>query len=160
MNHNDFYENLEFAQNGEACVASLLCGRFKDFKLVGYNDDNKYDIVASVGDKMVNIEVKEDVRIKDTGNVVIESESWGKPSGIMTTQSDFWIFRWHLGDSIQHWLYRTSNIKEAITDVAYYNRRKMTHTDSKNRLYFFKLDKFLTYALLRLDYENGKTDQR
>mgnify|MGYP001070419334 CR=1 FL=1 len=38
------------------------------------------------------IEVKYDRKTKETGNVYIEFESRGKPSGIKTTQADYWTY--------------------------------------------------------------------
>ena len=38
------------------------------------------------------IEVKYDRKTKETGNVYIEFESRNKPSGIKTTQADYWTY--------------------------------------------------------------------
>jgi hypothetical protein len=38
------------------------------------------------------IEVKTDKRWSDTGNIAIEIESRGKPSGLSVTKSDYWAF--------------------------------------------------------------------
>ena len=38
----------------------------------------------------VKIEVKTDFKVSDTGNVAIEYECRGKPSGISITQADWW----------------------------------------------------------------------
>ena len=148
--HNDFYDNLDFAQQGEDEVAKLLENKFKDFELKGFNHDNKCDIVASVGGKEVTIEVKEDVRTKDTGNVVIECESRGKPSGIMTSKADFWVFRVHTEDGILNLLFKTKQVKQAIRDRRFHNKRQMPHTDSNNVLYFFRLDDLREYELMEL----------
>lgn len=39
-----------------------------------------------------SIEVKSDQKSKYTGNIVIEIEFNGKPSALMTTTADFWVF--------------------------------------------------------------------
>lgn len=65
-----------------------------------HNNDFKYDLEvgqlkeSELGDMLSNskIEVKYDLRAKETGNVFVEYESRGKPSGISTTQSDFYCF--------------------------------------------------------------------
>jgi hypothetical protein len=38
------------------------------------------------------LEVKTDFRAYKTGNIAIEIESYGKPSGIQTSEADWWIF--------------------------------------------------------------------
>ena len=148
--HNDFFDNLDYAQKGEEEVAALLETKFKDFKLKGFNHDNKCDIVGVVNGREVTIEVKEDVRTKDTGNVVIECESRGQPSGIMTTKADFWVFRIHTVDGLLTLLFKTNNVKQAIRDRRFHNKRHMAHTDSNNVLYFFRLETLREYALMGL----------
>lgn len=148
-NHNDFNENLEFAQKGEEEVARLLSKKFPDLKIKGFNDDKACDIIAIVGGQEVTIEVKEDVRTKDTGNVVIECESRGKPSGIMTTTAQFWVFRVHLLDGIVNYLFKIKDLKQAIRDRRFHNKRQMPHTDSNNVLYFFRVDTLAEYSILK-----------
>lgn len=149
-NHNDFYENLEFAQDGEEEVARLMQKRFKDFKVIDFNEDKDGDIIAEVDGREVLIEVKEDVRTKDTGNVVIECESRGKPSGIRTTKADFWVFRVHTDTGIRNLLFKIKDLKQAIRDRKFHNKRQMPHTDSNNVLYFFRVNTLEDYMVMEL----------
>ena len=65
-----------------------------------FNSDFKYDLeVGQVEEKMLaqilsgsTIEVKRDFLAHRTGNVLVEYESRGKPSGIATTQAKHWAF--------------------------------------------------------------------
>lgn len=45
-----------------------------------------------VADTKLAYEVKYDPKSKETGNLVIEIEMYGKPSGLMSTIADWWIF--------------------------------------------------------------------
>ena len=66
MKHNyNFEYDLEFGQEGEDIIADIF--------------ENK------------KIEVKRDNWVGRTGNIAIEYKSRGKPSGIATTQADYWI---------------------------------------------------------------------
>ena len=76
-----------------------------------FNNDKRFDLDLAYGqvfEKKVadilgnsKIEVKtEKDKWKTTGNIVIEYESRGKPSGIITTEADFWIHNLAFGDSI------------------------------------------------------------
>lgn len=64
-----------------------------------YNSDFKYDLaLGQLGEgwvgKMLSsktIEVKFDFACYRTGNLYIEYESRGKPSGIATTKADYWM---------------------------------------------------------------------
>jgi len=65
-----------------------------------YNNDFSHDLLVGqvaeqfLGDLLQNkkIEVKNDKIAHKSGRVFIEFECRGKPSGITTTQSDFWAF--------------------------------------------------------------------
>jgi hypothetical protein len=67
---------------------------------VNYNNDFKYDLkIGQVGETMLNeilhdstIEVKRDSWIGRTGNIAVEYQSRGKPSGISTTKASHWCF--------------------------------------------------------------------
>lgn len=66
--NNDFRFDLEFGQiNGETWFHELVTNK--------------------------KIEVKSDRKTVDTGNVYIEYWSRGKPSGISTSQSDFYVYK-------------------------------------------------------------------
>ncbi len=76
-----------------------------------FNNDKRFDLDLAYGqvfEKKVadilgnsKIEVKtEKDKWKQTGNIVIEYESRGRPSGIITTEADFWIHNLAFGDSI------------------------------------------------------------
>jgi len=67
MKYNaDFQYDLKFGQEGETEIAKLL------------NDSS--------------IEVKRDRQTQQTGNIYIEYESRGKPSGIKTTKANKWAY--------------------------------------------------------------------
>jgi len=67
-----------------------------------YNNDFKFDLEFGVQegetwfDEIVSnrkFEVKTDRLSAKTGNIYIEYESRGKPSGIKTTQADYWVYK-------------------------------------------------------------------
>jgi hypothetical protein len=67
MKHNnDFRYDLEVGQIKENELASIIQGK--------------------------KIEVKTDLQAHETGNVYVEYESRGKPSGIAISQSDYYCF--------------------------------------------------------------------
>ena len=65
-----------------------------------FNSDFKYDLKvgkvkeSELGDAFTGktIEVKRDLKAGATGNVFVEYESRGKPSGISTSEADYWCF--------------------------------------------------------------------
>ena len=59
-------------------TAVLVPGKFKP-----------YDIF--VPEKDLKVEVKVDLKSQETGNILIELRMFNKPSGLLTTEADFWI---------------------------------------------------------------------
>ena len=65
-----------------------------------YNADFAYDLAVgqmsekALGDIFQNrkVEFKADLKAKETGNLFIEYESRGEPSGIAKSQADYWCF--------------------------------------------------------------------
>ena len=64
-----------------------------------FNNDFRFDLeVGKEGERLVDsifkskrLEVKRDFWIGRTGNIAIEYESRGNPSGISTTQAEYWV---------------------------------------------------------------------
>ena len=65
-----------------------------------YNSDFRYDLkVGQVAEQALaaifegkKVEVKRDRKARLTGNIFVEYESRGKPSGISTSEADYWCF--------------------------------------------------------------------
>lgn len=75
MKNNKFDIDLKYGQEREQKVASLLDA-----------DKNK-----------IEVKTERDWWFK-TGNIAIEVECWGKPSGLSVTQADWWIHILAKGD--------------------------------------------------------------
>tara|TARA_R100000700_G_scaffold11407_1_gene16441 strand:+ start:1593 stop:2006 length:414 start_codon:yes stop_codon:yes gene_type:complete len=74
-------------------------------------DRKKFDIDLEYGqireNKIADMFSKAKIEVKSergmwmkTGNICIEYESYGKPSGIQTTESDYWFHNLCIGDEI------------------------------------------------------------
>lgn len=67
---------------------------------MNYNSDFKFDLqVGQIAEREIadifsskKIEVKTDFMAQETGNVAIEFQSRGKPSGIAVTQADYYAY--------------------------------------------------------------------
>lgn len=83
----EFNESLDYGINVEKKVLELLKRKYPSATLV---DAYKgYDIW--IPERHESVEVKADVKSQDTGNIVIEIEMFGKPSGLMCTTADYWV---------------------------------------------------------------------
>jgi hypothetical protein len=75
------------------------------------------------------IEVKYDRKTKETGNVYIEFESRDKPSGIKTTQADFWTY--YIDDDFTITI-STKKLKDKMKNLFETNRAKIVSGGDDN----------------------------
>jgi hypothetical protein len=119
-----------------------------------HNNDKRFDLDLAYGqvfEQKVSeilgqskIEVKtEKDKWKTTGNIVIEYESRGKPSGIITTEADYWLHNCAIGDDIVFSvLLKVSTLRKYI---AKHNPRSVRGGDDMtSKLYLIKLTDLVT----------------
>jgi len=94
------------------------------------NDDRKkFDIDLEYGkvrekqvadmlqDKKIEVKSERDVWQK-TGNIAIEYESYGKPSGINATEADYWFHNLCVGEDVYATLvFKTDTLKKIINSL-------------------------------------------
>ena len=87
-------------QNPETSLKAYLAYKYGEEKM-RKNKDNKFDLDLEFGEifetKLANILTSKKIEVKterdiwkSTGNIAVELRSRGKPSGIQTTESDYW----------------------------------------------------------------------
>ena len=89
-------------------------------------DQKKFDLDLSYGeireDKVRDMLEGKKIEVKSergmwmkTGNICIEYESWGKPSGIRATESDYWFHNLCIGDDEYCTLvFKTATLKKIV----------------------------------------------
>jgi hypothetical protein len=85
-------------------------------------NNNSYDIRLSNNQ---TYELKCDVTGQKTGNVFVEHYSRGKPSGILTTKADYYVFSF---DLIKYYVIPSIKLKKLITSNCF----KIKHIRSSN----------------------------
>jgi hypothetical protein len=119
-----------------------------------FNNDKRFDLdlaygqvfeqkVAEIlGQSKIEVKTEKD-KWKTTGNIVIEYESRGKPSGIITTEADYWLHNCAIGDNIVFsLLLKVSTLRQYI---AKHNPRSVRGGDDMtSKLYLIKLTDLVT----------------
>lgn len=147
MAHYSFTYDLQDAKVKEAELASLLLRRGKA-KNVEFNDDKRYDLKVELPTGCVTIEVKHDMLYERTGNIGVEFESWGKPSGIDVTEADWWCFALHDG----FWVIPTAKIKELVAQDVHWRVAVGGDKGSSTKMYLFR-GPMLKHFMRRLNGE-------
>lgn len=112
----------------------------------------EYDFIITKDNKEYKIEVKSDKQSQHTGNMVIEYECSGKPSGISSTTADFWIYFVVYTDEnwkpIKHKVYKIpiEDLKELVNDC-----RKVRGGDGyRSRMYLLPIKECEKYRVRKL----------
>lgn len=120
MGNYNFKEDLVVAQENEAKIAEMLSNE-SGFICESGNDTSSHDISCHLNDNFYKIECKEDFQVGRTGNVAVEIECRGKPSGIEISQSDFWVYTLHR-DTKEVWIMTTASLRKAIKHKKYFTK--------------------------------------
>ena len=123
-------------------------------------DRKKFDIDLEYGkvreqlvadmlqDKKIEVKSERDVWQR-TGNICIEYESYGKPSGINATESDYWFHNLCIGDEVFATLvFDTKNLKRIIDKLDY--KRSVNGGDhNASKMYLLNLQKLFSSDVIK-----------
>lgn len=138
----DFKRDLERGKYHETYILNKIQKKYKQAYIVdGYYKE--YDIYIPELD--FGIEVKFDERSSQTGNIIIETESNDKPSGISTTKAKYWV----IYDGGEYNWILTDNIKKCIEIHNCKERKFICRGDTKTKkAYLIKRFLFSKYKEL------------
>ena len=89
MKTTKFYRDLENGKRFEKIAVDYInCDNVKHIE----GNFKYYDFIAFKNGEELRCEVKSDRLASNTGNLCIEFECWGNPSGIATTKADVWVY--------------------------------------------------------------------
>ena len=123
-------------------------------------DRKKFDIDLEYGkvreqmvadmlqDKKIEVKSERDVWQK-TGNIAIEYECYGKPSGISATESDYWFHNLCIGDeTFATIVFDTNSLKRIIENLDY--KRSVSGGDNNaSRMYLLNLQKLFSSDVIK-----------
>ena len=123
-------------------------------------DRKKFDIDLEYGqvreklvadmlqDKKIEVKSERD-KWQKTGNIAIEYECYGKPSGISSTEADYWFHNLCIGDDTFCTLvFKVDNLRKLINKLDY--KRSVSGGDhNASRMYLLKLDKLFSSDVIK-----------
>ena len=130
------------------------------------NDRKKFDIALSYGkgrekmvaemlqDKKIEVKSERDVWMR-TGNIAIEYECYGKPSGINATESDYWFHNLCVGDEVFATLVFDVNSLKRIIDNLDYKKTVSGGDNNASRMYLLNLQKLFSSDVIKSFKESG-----
>lgn len=139
--HYNFKKDLTEGVDGEQTIINFL--ESKGLLFLNSNNDNKYDIKLLKNSKEITYEIKTDVYcspLKDTGNLFVEFECRGKPSGIQVTQADWFVTYYKYLNQI--WFIKSNKLKNLINNQNFKITQNSGDTNSNTRGYLINRNKF------------------
>jgi len=131
-NRKKFDIDLEYGQVREQLVADML------------------------QDKKIEVKSERDMWQR-TGNIAIEYESYGKPSGIDATESDYWFHNLCVGeDTFCTLVFNTESLKKIIKNLDY--KKSVSGGDhNASRMYLLNLQKLFSSDVIKAFKEGEAT---
>ena len=144
---NTFKEDLEDGHNAERNVLKLIQAQYPSARiLAGYCKE--MDIFVPENGK--SYEVKKDFKSKYTGNLVVEIAMYGKPSALITSKAQTWVFVTHT----KYIFIARDRIKDCIIENNLQFKTFVGNGDTEAKdAYLIKEDLLLPYSYKILNYE-------
>lgn len=143
---------IKYGKPGE-----LIVGEF--FKSLGYdvselNNTYGYDFIITKNGENYKVEVKADQKCitptlswlpnNDTGNIFVEYTSWNRPSGIITTKSDIFVYLFEKLKPKELWLIKVAKLKKLIRDNDFKTTKESGDVGSNTEGYLIPRYNFLS----------------
>lgn len=142
MGNYKFSEDLKVAKKTEHEVSELL-EKFYNAEIKEFKENSDYDILAEIDGKELKFEVKEDFMCVDTGNVALEFECRGKPSGIAISDADYYIYKLVMKNGPEYIMHSTKELKSMIEKKKYFRIVVGGDKGSNTMNYLFKYSAFV-----------------
>jgi len=115
---------------------------------LAYGTVREEKIAEMLTDKKIEVKSEKDMWQK-TGNICIEYESWGKPSGIKATEADYWFHNLCVGDNEFCTLVFKTDVLRTIVDKldTFKTVRGGDHNASK--MYLVNLQKLFSSDVIK-----------
>jgi hypothetical protein len=173
MSQNNFNLDEKKARLAEEEVAKLFEKKYY-YKTISFNRDKRYDFKCLIENKPKTVEVKSDwfcfpgkmVEYKfgnftvekyeegrDSGNLFIEFGGRGKPTGIKTTEANYYVYYYTYFKKL--WIINTKKLKKLIADNNFEIKdRNVGDKGSKTMGYVIPRDEFIEhFRVVDIDFE-------
>ena len=113
-----------------------------------YGEVREQMVADMLQDKKIEVKSERDVWQR-TGNIAIEYECYGKPSGINATESDYWFHNLCIGeDTFATLVFNTKSLKRIIDKLDY--KRSVSGGDNNAaRMYLLNLQKLFSSDVIK-----------
>ena len=129
-----------------------VCDRKKFDLDLAYGKVREQRVADMLTDKKVEVKSERDMWVR-TGNIAIEYESYGKPSGIAATEADYWFHNLCIGDeTFATLVFDVPSLKRIIDNLDY--KKTLSGGDhNASRMYLLNIQKLFSSDVIKA-YKN------
>jgi len=123
-----------------------------------YGQVREQQVADMLQDKKIEVKSERDMWQR-TGNIAIEYQSYGKPSGIEATESDYWFHNLCVGeDTFCTLVFNTDSLKKIINNLD--SKRSVSGGDNNaSRMYLLNLQKLFSSDVIKSFKGKGESKQ-
>ena len=129
-----------------------VCDRKKFDLDLAYGKVREQRVADMLTDKKVEVKSERDMWVR-TGNIAIEYESYGKPSGIAATEADYWFHNLCIGnETFATLVFDVPSLKRIIDNLDY--KKTVSGGDhNASRMYLLNIQKLFSSDVIKA-YKN------
>ena len=129
-----------------------VCDRKKFDLDLAYGKVREQRVADMLTDKKVEVKSERDIWVR-TGNIAVEYESYGKPSGIAATEADYWFHNLCIGDeTFATLVFDVPSLKRIIDNLDY--KKTVSGGDhNASRMYLLNIQKLFSSDVIKA-YKN------
>lgn len=129
-----------------------VCDRKKFDLDLAYGKVREQRVADMLTDKKVEVKSERDMWVQ-TGNIAVEYECWGKPSGIAATEADYWFHNLCIGDeTFATLVFDVPSLKRIIDNLDY--KKTVSGGDhNASRMYLLNIQKLFSSDVIKA-YKN------
>lgn len=135
-----------------------VCDRKKFDLDLAYGKVREQRIADMLTDKKIEVKSERDMWVR-TGNICIEFESYGKPSGIAVTEADYWFHNLCIGsETFATLVFDVPSLKRIIDNLDY--KKTVSGGDhNASRLYLLNIQKLFSSDVIKAYKNEQQTSQ-
>ncbi|MAO66868.1 hypothetical protein [Idiomarina sp.] len=125
---------------------------------LAYGTIREEKIAEMLTDKKIEVKSEKDMWQK-TGNICIEYESWGKPSGIKATEADYWFHNLCVGDNEFCTLVFKTDVLKTIVDKLDTFKTVSGGDHKASRMFLVNLQKLFSSDVIKA-FKEAETNEK
>tara|TARA_R100001377_G_scaffold81277_1_gene60696 strand:+ start:886 stop:1326 length:441 start_codon:yes stop_codon:yes gene_type:complete len=125
---------------------------------LAYGTVREEKIAEMLTNKKIEVKSEKDMWQK-TGNICIEYESWGKPSGIKATEADYWFHNLCVGDNEFCTLVFKTDVLRTIVDKLDTFKTVSGGDHKASRMFLVNLQKLFSSDVIKA-FKEAENDKR